>query len=224
MNPPVPMSPSSAEPLAAPGLGPARAQVTGLVLAGGQGSRMGGVDKGLVNWRGQPLVASVLHRLAPQVGPMLINANRNHERYAALGLPVLPDPLPDHPGPLAGLLAGLQHCSTPWLVTVPCDGPVFPADLVERLGAAAVREGVPVAMAATLEDGQLRAQPVYALVRTDCAAALLAWLQAGERKVDRWFERQGRVTVRWDDPAAFRSANTVEELDRLQREAPGRRD
>src|SRR3954468_21586075 len=111
--------------------------ITGVILAGGRGSRMGGVDKGLQNFNGMPLALHTLMRLQPQVGHVLINANRNLGAYESFGVPVWPDVLADFAGPLAGFLAGLENCETPWLVTVPCDTPLFPADLVERLAQAA---------------------------------------------------------------------------------------
>ncbi len=191
-------------------------QITGLILAGGRGSRMGGVDKGLQNHHGIPLALHALLRLQPQVGELMINANRNLGAYEALGAPVWPDVLPDYPGPLAGLLAGLERCETPYLVTVPCDTPNFPADLVARLAQALQAEGADIAMAATLEDGQARTQPVFCLLRTELMEDLVAYLQAGERKIDRWTARHRVAVVPFDDAAAFFNANTVAELQQLQ--------
>ena len=124
------------------------AEITGLVLAGGRGSRMGGVDKGLQNHLGMPLAMQALLRLGPQVGALMINANRNLGAYESMGVPVWPDAQLDYPGPLAGFLAGLEHCETPYLVTVPCDTPNFPTDLVARLAAALQAEGAEIAIAA----------------------------------------------------------------------------
>jgi molybdopterin-guanine dinucleotide biosynthesis protein A len=194
----------------------ARDDITGLVLAGGRGTRMGGVDKGLQNHRGLPLALHALLRLQMQVGAAMINANRNLGAYEAMGVPVWPDSMPDFPGPLGGLLAGLEHCETPWLLTVPCDTPNFPLDLAERLGAAVAAAGVPVATAATREDGQLRAQPVFSLVRTDLLESLVAYLQAGERKIMPWLRQHGGVEVVFEDPTAFHNANTLADLQRLQ--------
>lgn len=190
-----------------------RSEVTGLVLAGGRGSRMGGVDKGLQTLDGQALVAHALQRLAPQVGGVMINANRNLEVYAALGCPVWPDADADFAGPLAGFLAGLRHCPTAWLVTVPCDTPRFPPDFVARL--AAQVGGAAAAVVSTEEDGALRRQPVFSLLRRDLADALSAYLAQGGRKIDRWLEAQGCVDVAFEDAAAFFNANTIEELRRL---------
>lgn len=189
-------------------------QITGLILAGGRGSRMGGVDKGLQTWNSLPLAMHALLRLQPQVGPLMVNANRNLGAYESMGVPVWPDALPDYPGPLAGFLAGLEHCETPYLVTVPCDSPVFPLDLVERLAAALEAEDAEVAMAATVEDGRLQVQPVFCLLRASLLESLVAATQAGERKIDRWTARHRCVTVSFDDAAAFFNANTLADLRR----------
>lgn len=195
----------------------ARDDITGLVLAGGRGSRMGGVDKGLQNHRGMPLALHALLRLQLQVGTSMVSANRNLSAYEAMGVPVWPDSVEGYAGPLAGLLTGLEHADTPWLVTVPCDTPDFPADLVERLAAAAVAQDAEIAMAATPEDGQMRAQPVFCLLRTDLVESLVAFLNAGERKFDKWASRHRKAEVPFDDAAAFFNANTLQELQQLQR-------
>ncbi len=192
-------------------------EITGLVLAGGRGTRMGGADKGLQNHRGLPLALHALLRLQLQVGHLIINANRNLAAYEAMGAPVWPDPTADFPGPLGGLLAGLEHCETPYLVTVPCDTPNFPDDLVSRLAHGLVEAGADVAMAATLEDGQMRAQPVFALVRSDLLESLVAYLHSGERKIAVWMRRHRCVEVPFDDSAAFFNANTLADLQQLQR-------
>lgn len=135
--------------------GISRDDITGLVLAGGQGSRMGGVDKGLQLLDGQPLARLALQRLQPQVGALLLSANRHQGDYEALAAPfhapVLADGLAGYAGPLAGFLAGLAHCATPWLLTVPCDSPRLPADLARRLADAAAREGADIAVACAPE-------------------------------------------------------------------------
>ncbi len=195
----------------------ARDHITGLVLAGGRGSRMGGVDKGLQDHRGMPLALHALRRLQPQVGTAMLSANRNLPAYEAMGVPVWSDSIEGHAGPLAGLLTGLEHARTDWLVTVPCDTPDFPPDLVDRLAEAAAGEGAEIAMAATREDGELRAQPVFCLLQVRLAPSLLAFLQAGERKFGRWTARHRGVQVVFDDAAAFFNANTSEELRQLQR-------
>jgi molybdopterin-guanine dinucleotide biosynthesis protein A len=194
----------------------ARADITGLVLAGGRGSRMGGVDKGLQDHLGRPLAQHALQRLAPQVGPLLINANRNLDAYAAMGVPVCADVLPDYAGPLAGFMAGLEHCTTPWLVTVPCDSPLFPIDLVTRLVAALTEADADIAMAATLEGGALQVQPVFCLMKASLKDSLAAFTQGGQRKIDRWTAQHRCAKVRFDDAHAFFNANTLSELQQLQ--------
>lgn len=189
--------------------------ITGLILAGGRGSRMGGVDKGLQDYQGRPLAAHALQRLAPQTGGILISANRNAEAYAALGAPVVGDTLPGYEGPLAGFLAGLAHCRTPYLATAPCDCPRFPADLVAQLADALVRHDAEIAVAASREDGAVQAHPVFCLMKTGLRDSLAAFLRAGERRVSAWTAQHIRVLVPFDDADAFAGANTLDELRRL---------
>jgi molybdopterin-guanine dinucleotide biosynthesis protein A len=196
--------------------------ITGVVLAGGRGSRMGGVDKGLQNFNGIPLALHTLMRLNPQVGAAMVNANRNLAAYESFGAPVWPDVIADYAGPLAGFLTALERCETPWLVTVPCDTPLFPPDLVERLAARASQEGAEIAMAAAPEeDGQLRTQPVFSLLRVELMESLVRFTQAGGRKIDAWTAQHKTVVVPFDapgdDPRAFFNANTLAELHRLER-------
>ena len=191
--------------------------ITGLVLAGGRGSRMGGVDKGLQNHHGIPLALHALLRLQPQVGETMINANRNLGAYESMGVPVWPDAQSDFPGPLAGVLVGLERCETPYLVTVPCDTPNFPLDLVERLARALQAEGAELAMAATREGGEVMRQPVFCLLKAELLESLVRYLNTGERKIDRWTAQHRMATVVFDDASAFDNANTTEELQRLQR-------
>ena len=195
-------------------------QITGLILAGGRGSRMGGVDKGLQNHRGMPLAMHALLRLAPQVGGVMVNANRNLGAYESMGVPVWPDVLPDYPGPLAGLLTGLERCETPFLVTVPCDTPHFPADLVARLARALVDGDAEIAMAAAHEDGALRTQPVFCLLKAELLESLVSYMHSGQRKIDRWTAQHRCVVVEFDDLAAFFNANTLAELQQLQAQPP----
>ena len=195
-----------------------KAQITGMVLAGGRGSRMGGVDKGLQAFRGMPLAMNALFRLQPQVGETMINANRNLSAYESMGVPVWPDALPDYPGPLAGFLAGLERCETPYLVVVPCDTPLFPEDLVERLGEAFDDdETTEIAVAATREGGELQAQPVFCMMRSTLMESLVRFVTAGQRKIDRWTAQHATRLVEFADAAAFANANTSEELQDLQR-------
>lgn len=195
--------------------------ITGLILAGGRGSRMGGMDKGLQNFNGMPLALHTMLRLAPQVASLMINANRNLAAYESFGVPVWPDVLPDFAGPLAGFLTGLERCETPWLVTVPCDTPLFPADLVARLAAAAQEQDAEIAMASAREDdGQLRPQPVFCLLRIELLESLVRFTNDGGRKIDAWTGQQRTVTVPFDapgdDPRAFSNANTLAQLHQLE--------
>jgi molybdopterin-guanine dinucleotide biosynthesis protein A len=209
-------------------LGPA--MISAIVLAGGRGSRMGGVDKGLQSFRGQPLALHSLQRLhgTGSVGPVMLNANRNLAEYQTFGAPVWPDGLADYAGPLAGFLVGLAHCQTPYLLTLPCDTPLFPLDLVPRLCAALEAQEAQIAMAAAPErdeQGQtrLRKQPVFCLLHTDLLPGLRDFTQAGGRKIDAWAAQQRLVVVPFDlpgdDPLAFFNANTLDELQALEAQA-----
>ena len=199
--------------------------ITALVLAGGRGSRMGGVDKGLQTFNGLPLALHTLMRLQMQQGQLIhevmLNANRNLSAYEAFGVPVWPDTLADYAGPLAGFMTGLEHCETPWLMTVPCDTPLFPLDLAARLADALARGDADIAMAAAKEeDGQLRTQPVFCLLRADLLESLVAFTHEGGRKIDRWTALHRTVVVPFDapgdDPRAFFNANTLAELHSLE--------
>ena len=195
--------------------------VTGLVLAGGRGSRMGGTDKGLQKFNGVPLALHTMLRLQPQVGEIVINANRNLAAYESFGVPVYPDALPDYAGPLAGFLTGLEQCGTDWLATVPCDTPMFPTDLVARLMDAAQEHESEIAMASAPEsDGQLRTQPVFCLLRRELMESLVRFTHGGGRKIDAWTAQHRTVVVPFDRPGderAFFNANTLAELRELER-------
>jgi molybdopterin-guanine dinucleotide biosynthesis protein A len=184
---------------------PSRSQITGLVLAGGRAARMGGVDKGWVLHEGEPLVATALRRLAPQVGSVLISANRNIDAYRALAEVVTDEdaglPLEPFPGPLAGVLAGLHRATGDWIALAPCDAPSLPADLVARLVDAVGDAGA--AYPVTAE----RRQPACALVRRSTEPSLRAFLRSGGRAMHRWFETLGVVEVFFDDASAFRNIN-----------------
>ena len=186
--------------------------VTGLILAGGLARRMGGGDKGLRHFRGKAMVAHAIARLAPQVDALIINANQNYEAYEAFGHPVIADAVTGYAGPLAGLHAGLGACATPLLLTVPCDSPFLPLDLVGRLHAALMSTGAQLAVAQT--GG--RTQPVFALCRRDLLEHLTAYLSGGGRKVDAWYAALDVVEVPFEDEAAFANINTPEELERLE--------
>lgn len=174
---------------------PTRPGVTGIVLAGGRATRMGGTDKGLIELGGRPMVAHVLAALTPQVDQVLINANRNLERYAAFGWPVVPDENTGFIGPLAGLAVGLRFAETPLVVTVPCDSPLLAPDLVARLYAASEREDAEIAVPF---DGE-RLQPVFALVKRGLLGSLMAYLDGGGRKIDRWFDIHRVARVDFSD-------------------------
>ena len=187
---------------------PGRDVITGVVLAGGRGSRMGGEDKGWVMLNGRPMIEHVIARLQPQVGALFISANRNQERYAALGHRVVPDLLADYQGPLAGMASAMQSASTPYVVTVPCDSPLFGADLVARLAQALVGGDADIAVA---HDGA-RPHPVFLLLKRSLLPSLLAFLDAGERKIDRWFARHRVATADFSDrPEAFININDPDE-------------
>lgn len=188
--------------------------ITGLILAGGRGSRMAGADKGLQKYRGVPLVQHALQRLAPQVARVAVSANRNLPVYAALGVAVWADDVEGFQGPLAGMLSGLRHCDTGYLAVVPCDSPQFPLDLVARLALGMrAHAGAEIAVAATAEAGQIRLQPVFCLLGIAARASLAAFLASGERKTDRWIRSRRYAQVLFEDPSAFQNINTLAELD-----------
>jgi molybdenum cofactor guanylyltransferase len=193
-------------------------QITGVILAGGRGSRMGGVDKGLQTFRGAPMALHVLMRLSPQVGSVMINANQNLGPYEGFGVPVWPDELPDFAGPLAGLQTALSHCETPYLATAPCDSPFLPTDLVERLAEALTQTQADLAVAVTGEGDTRQPHPVFCLLKTTLLQHLTAFLQDGGRKVDRWYGSLKVAEVKFDDEDAFRNINTIEELRRYEAE------
>ncbi len=197
---------------------PTRESITGVVLAGGLGRRMGadgaGDDKGLRPFRGRPMAAHVIERLAPQVGALAINANRNVEAWRAFGWPVFGDRITGFAGPLAGLHAAMWHATTPWLVTAPCDSPFLPPDLVERLARALVEADAQVAVART----GAQPQPVFALVDRALRDHLEAFLATGRRRIDAWYAPLRVVEAAFEDEAAFRNINTADELARWARD------
>ena len=184
---------------------------------------MGGVDKGLQTYGSSTLVANAIARLRPQVGAVAISANRHPQRYAEYGVAVHADGDGGaFNGPLAGMLAGLKHCATPYLAMVPCDAPRFPLDLVERLANAldAASPNVELAVASThanVETGNdTNIEATFCLLRCELASVLARDLARGERKASRWLLQQGHVVVRFADALAFANANTLDELERLQ--------
>jgi molybdenum cofactor guanylyltransferase len=204
--------------------------ITAMVLAGGRGSRMGGVDKGLQNFRGMPLVMHALMRLQMQEGGLIednmVNANRNLAAYESMGVSVWPDASPEEfAGPLAGFLTGLERCESPYLLTVPCDTPLFPLDLAQRLMSSLQESQADIAVASALESddsGQTRTrpQPVFCLLRADLMESLVAFMQGGGRKIDAWTAQHRVAHVAFDtegdDPNAFANVNTLQELQALE--------
>lgn len=194
---------------------PERDQITGAILAGGMGRRMGGVDKGLVEVAGKPMVAWTLDALAPQVGHVLINANRSQDAYSAFGLPLVADAHAGFQGPLAGLHAVLSAAETPYVAIVPCDTPRLPADLIARLAAALEGDDSELAVA---EAGG-RIHTLHGLFRRDLLPDLSRALAAGERKPDAWYATRRWSRVDFNDVAtAFDNINTPEQRDALAAE------
>lgn len=182
--------------------------ITGVILAGGRGQRMGGLDKGLIEINGKPLAAHVLAALRPQVGAVVISANRNQERYAALGCPVISDSVGEYDGPLAGMASAMRAVTTPYILTAPCDAPLLPRDYAQRMSAALVQADAEACLA---HDGT-RSQPVYALLRRALLPDLLDDLARGERATWRWFTQCHPASADFSDQAeAFMNVNTPAE-------------
>lgn len=190
--------------------------ITGLILAGGRGSRMGHVDKGLQVFRGAPMAMHVMLRLAPQVGTTMINANQNLAPYEGFGVPVWPDEFAGFAGPLAGLQTGLRHCETPYLVTAPCDSPFLPEDLVTRLSEALIFQDADLAVAITGEGEERQPHPVFCLLKTSLLDHLTDYLQNGGRKIDAWYASVKVAEVRFEDESAFRNINTLDDLRKFE--------
>ncbi len=187
--------------------------ITAVILAGGRGQRMGGEDKGLIDLNGKPLIEHVIRGIAPQVESILINANRNQARYQAFGYPVVADSLLDYQGPLAGFIAALETIDTEDMVTLPCDGPLVPPDMVERLYQARRAAQAEIAVA---HDGK-RMQPVYALIPKRLAESLRRYLDAGDRKIDLWYRNHRVADADFSDIAqTFVNINTLQERDKLE--------
>jgi molybdopterin-guanine dinucleotide biosynthesis protein A len=187
--------------------------ITGVILAGGRGQRMGGVDKGLRELRGKPMVAWVLERFAPQVDEVLINANQNLDVYARFGHRVVPDEIGGYAGPLAGLHRGLSEASNALVATAPCDTPFLPSDLVARLHAALFAHDAQLAVARTGD----QPHPVFCVCRRDVLPHLTAFLHSGGRKIDAWYATLKVIEVAFDDqPEGFANINTADELKRFE--------
>ncbi|MES2070407.1 MAG: molybdenum cofactor guanylyltransferase MobA [Pseudomonadota bacterium] len=201
-------------------------EITGLVLAGGRGSRMGGIDKGLQLFQQEALAFHTMRRLAPQVGELMINANQHDAQYAALGcrlqaggVKVWPDEIAGFAGPLAGLQAGLQHCSTGYLLSAPCDSPFLPMDLASRLARALLEQGADLAVAATAGEGETQVHRVFSLMKASVLPQLTAFLDQGGRKVGAWHASLCVAQVHFEEEAAFYNINTLEELRQLESHA-----
>ena len=192
-------------------------KITGLILAGGRGSRMGSVDKGLQPFRGRPMVAHVLDRFAPQVDEVLINANRSIDDYAGFGHRVVADAIDGFAGPLAGLHIGMTNARHPLIATVPCDSPFLPRDLIARLSAALSDSDADLAVAKTFD----QPHPVFCLTKANLAPHLQAFLESGQRKIDKWYATLKVVEVPFDDvESAFSNINTIDELNAAEQAPP----
>jgi molybdenum cofactor guanylyltransferase len=192
---------------------PTRQEITGVILAGGRGRRMGGLDKGLIELAGRPLVEQVVNALAPQVQTILINANRNAEIYARYGYPVVADDLHDYQGPLAGLVAAMAVATTPWFLSVPCDAPYPHPELASRLTAVLQQNRAELAIA---HDGS-RLQPIYALIPVTFASDIRIYLNSGERRIGYWYTTHRMAIADFSDsPAYFRNINSPEEWENLR--------
>ncbi|MFZ1573772.1 MAG: molybdenum cofactor guanylyltransferase MobA [Chromatiaceae bacterium] len=192
---------------------PTRDNITGVILAGGRARRMGGQDKGLIPLGGRPLVAWIIEALRPQVGRILINANRNTEAYAALGYPVVGDLIAGYQGPLAGIATAMAVAETPWILTLPCDGPYPPPDLAQRLAAALTQADTEIAVARDAE----RLQPVHALLPVALAPSLHRYLAAGERRIDTWYAQHRLALADFSDcPLGFANLNAPQDAQWLE--------
>lgn len=191
-------------------------KITGVVLAGGRGSRMGGVDKGLQLFREAPMVQHVLQRLRPQTARLLINANQNLPRYREFGVPVWPDQMEGFPGPLAGMQTALSHCETEFLVTAPCDSPFLPEDLVARLSSGLLERNADLAVAVTVEGESRQSHPVFCLARTSLLPHLTRFLENDGRKVAQWYSSLNVAEVDFKDETAFRNINTLDDLRKFE--------
>ena len=189
--------------------------ITAVILAGGLGRRMGGVDKGLQQIHGKPMVQQVLDRLQPQVGKVLINANRHLDEYKGFGVPICSDSISGYAGPLAGIHAALLQTNTAYLVSVPCDSPLLPNDLVSRLSVAASEHQADAAIVVTGSEEQRQRHPVFLLLKSDLRNSLEHYLNNGGRKVDDWLASLNCVDVPFDDETAFTNVNTPEDIQAL---------
>jgi len=190
-----------------------RSDVTAVILAGGQGRRMGGLDKGLIEFKGRSLAAILVERLEQQGVDIVINANRNLARYQQFGHTVISDQLDDYQGPLAGFASAMAVVNSPFILTLPCDGPLLAEDYLARFIAAYANEPAPILVA---DDGE-RLQPVHALLRVDLLPSLVRFLDSGDRKIDRWYAEHEYARVDFSDcTGMFRNINTASDQQSLQ--------
>ena len=192
-----------------------KSDITAVILAGGKGRRMQGADKGLMEFNGQPIIDHILEAIKPQVGHILINANRNSDQYAAYGYPVIQDALKNYQGPLAGFAVAMKKATTRFIVTLPCDGPVIPDDLIERLSTAMEQSQADIAVA---HDGT-RLQPVHAMISVALLPSLEKFLDEGNRKIDLWYARHKMAEADFSDvPEIFNNINTPQEHRQLEQQ------
>lgn len=187
----------------------ATGNITGIILAGGRARRMGGQDKGLIQLGMKPMIEYVLNAIEPQVDAIIINANRNQTTYEKYGFPVVADQIEGYCGPLAGMASGLQISETPFIVTAPCDSPLIPDNLVHKLYSTLQQENAEICTA--FSNGRL--QPVFTLMKTELLSSMLDFLNNGDRKIDRWFEKHHLAIADFSDqPETFININSAEEL------------
>jgi molybdenum cofactor guanylyltransferase len=190
--------------------------ITGLILAGGRGMRMGQVNKGLQLLQRKPMVEHVIERLRPQVSTIIINANQDLDTYKQYTDSVYPDEFAGYAGPLAGIHCGLRHCQTPYLISVPCDSPFIPADLVKNLAVALRQTNAQLAVVTCMDHeetpAKMRAQPVFSMMDKSLSEHLSNFLESGGRKVSDWYKTISVVEVAFDDHQAFRNINTIDQL------------
>lgn len=193
-----------------------RNDITAVILAGGKGTRLGGQDKGLVHYNGKPLIEHVIERIKPQVKTILINANRNQDIYEKYGYPVISDDMQDYQGPLAGFASAMSVAETNYLLTLPCDGPLLPLDISDRMMTGLENASLGISVA---HDGQ-RLQPVHALIPTALVDSLNAFLAQGDRKIVLWYKKHDFTSVDFSDiPEAFVNINTEEQRQDLEQNA-----
>ena len=210
-----------------------KTQVSGMILAGGSSSRMQAIatDKAWLNWQGKPIIQHIIERFQPQVNALSINVNASPEAYQALGLPLWQDQSePDwekFPGPLAGILTGLRMCQktslasqipqTPWLAVAPCDAPLLPIDMVEKLYQQATHTGAKIAIASTMDtEDKIKDHPVFSLIHTSMLESLYAYLQSGNRKIMLWMKQHSFERVVFEDARPFIiNVNTPEMFNQL---------